>query len=560
MSHPNDNEAWQSCLLRGGDPVPAHFSAQTRSLFVDSQPAGSYQLDSVLCDDALCPVSFFAVGNRAAGTAPFPLPLHRLRLVEGALHPHDLDATGTQFGELLRFQPENSRSIKLSRGTDALEVTWDTFGWDTSVKNHVYVALDSLGGAQLRYENVSLLWDRAVASIAAIAGVSDVSNWTSAMAANASTELFVRYIDSDACFDLWNGITCSVSNWPVGTDDCAERLDCDTLGWTPELHGSAAVCGSSSLVGEFGSSDMCVHERSYAEAGSLCTEMGGRLCTADELGQGEGGPETCGYHSIFKWTWVDTPRDACRSSNQSMGMAGVAGEWFSFVPQVLNAHYEIQLRSAHAHDGHGFAIVGVFDAHADMVPGQPTVLTRRDDGMMLRWNASQIRSPLFVHVNSPASDSSYTIAAVLPPVYNWQRVAHRLSQQFGATQLDFASDGAVVAVDLPFPFPFFGLQHQRMWVSSFGMIMFEEPRVPGIHFKGSTTSSVLAAAGEYDLNRVGASASMRRTSTALEVSWHAPLFESDAFSDVAVVLNVNGSVLIKWSQLNLSGGGSLKHG
>eukprot|EP01045_Picozoa_sp_COSAG04_P008051 COSAG04_NODE_438_length_14426_cov_10.589795_2_plen_196_part_00 len=64
-------------------------------------------------------------------------------------------------------------------------------------------------------DNVSLLWDHAVASAGGVAGNSDaVTNWTSAaLDSDASTGLFVRYIDSDPCFDLWPGTTCSLSHW-----------------------------------------------------------------------------------------------------------------------------------------------------------------------------------------------------------------------------------------------------------------------------------------------------------------------------------------------------------
>ena len=77
----------------------------------------------------------------------------------------------------------------------------------------------------------------------------------------------------------------------LGDCDAAVRELAAALGWQADLHGVSTVCGSSSLVGEFGRTDMCVRERSYSEAVSLCTEMGGRLCTAAELEQEEGDPQ-----------------------------------------------------------------------------------------------------------------------------------------------------------------------------------------------------------------------------------------------------------------------------
>eukprot|EP01046_Picozoa_sp_COSAG06_P013118 COSAG06_NODE_786_length_12305_cov_9.158774_4_plen_967_part_01 len=360
----------------------------------------------------------------------------------------------------------------------------------------------------------------------------------------------------------WNGVTCSLSDWPVGVDDCAEKLDCDALGWPADLHGSSAVCGSSSLVGEFGSSDLCVREKTYHEAESLCTEVGGRLCTAFELQSNEGDPEACDYNSIFKWSWVDTPPDACPSANQSLGMPGSGGSWFSFVPTSLNA-YEIQLHSERALDGDSFVILGVLDAHGETVAGQAATPHHREDGAMLRWNATRIGEAAFVHV-SAAADATYTMAVVLPPEYSWHSAPAQSAGHVGVavSVLNLQRNGAV-AVNLPFGFPFFGLEHRRVWISSFGMVLFEEPREVGAPFGGTdgTHNAIMAAAGEFDLSRADASVTTSRLSaTELRVSWHAPLFNSEAFSDVSVVLAEEGNVTIEWSQVDLSGGGSLGHG
>ena len=147
-------------------------------------------------------MNIFAIGGRADGTAPFQLPIHRLRLFASALEPTELDVSGLLVGDVARYQPENSRSMMLSRGIDALEVQWDTLGWNAEAHDQVHATLDSLGGISLRCDNVSMLWDRAVASAGGVT-LSDVSNWTSAaLASYARIGLHIRYVDSDPCFDL----------------------------------------------------------------------------------------------------------------------------------------------------------------------------------------------------------------------------------------------------------------------------------------------------------------------------------------------------------------------
>eukprot|EP01046_Picozoa_sp_COSAG06_P004705 COSAG06_NODE_201_length_20356_cov_7.834140_2_plen_629_part_00 len=172
------------------------------SYFVDGELQSSVQLDTPSCSGAVCSVHFFAVGGRADGTAPFQLPIHRLRLFATVLAPSAMDGTGLPIGDLARYQPENSHSVVLSRGTDALEIEWDTVGWNSAAHDHVHARLDSLGDISLRCNNVSVLWDRAVTSAGGITG-DDASNWTSAaLTSDESTGLRVRYVDSDPCFNL----------------------------------------------------------------------------------------------------------------------------------------------------------------------------------------------------------------------------------------------------------------------------------------------------------------------------------------------------------------------
>ena len=121
---------------------------------------------------------------------------HSLRLFASALEPTELDASALMVGDLARYQPENSRSVMLSRGIDALEVQWDTLGWNAEAHDQVHATLDSLGGISIRCDNVSMLWDRAVVSAGRVA-CGDVSNWTSAALA------------SDA------GIGCAFATWTL---------------------------------------------------------------------------------------------------------------------------------------------------------------------------------------------------------------------------------------------------------------------------------------------------------------------------------------------------------
>eukprot|EP01045_Picozoa_sp_COSAG04_P038234 COSAG04_NODE_10145_length_801_cov_0.733618_1_plen_266_part_11 len=117
-------------------------------------------------------------------------------------------------------------------------------------------------------------------------------------------------------------------------------------------------------------------------------------------------------------------------------------------------------------------------------------------------------------------------------------------------------------IDLAFDFSFFGVLHRRIWVSPFGMVLFEEHRSAETSFRGVShlRSAIVVAAGHYDLDRDGATVAVVPGATEIEVAWHAPLFENAVFSDVAVVLGADGSVVIKWERIDLSAGGSLGHG
>ena len=172
-----------------------------------------------------------------------------------------------------------------------------------------------------------------------------------------------------------------------------QMLDCAGLGWDAEAVGHLNVCGSSILVGQLGSSDMCVREAVYSDAAGLCMELGSRLCTVSELSNGEGRPESCGYDSGFVWSWAapDSGMDLC--ANGSLGVAGRPGEWYSFLPGAASAYHEVRLLSEGALISDSrttFTIdTDIFDSNAERVttPVSPT-LHHRPDGIMLRWNVT----------------------------------------------------------------------------------------------------------------------------------------------------------------------------
>ena len=83
------------------------------------------------------------------------------------------------------------------------------------------------------------------------------------------------------------------------------------------------------------------------------------------------------------------------------------------------------------------------------------------------------------------------MAVAVPPVYSWRSVPSQASQSFGAVELALQKDTAV-AVELQFSFPFFGLEYRLIWVSSFGMVLFDQPSALGSPFGGvgSTHSAI----------------------------------------------------------------------
>jgi hypothetical protein len=162
---------------------------------------------------------------------------------------------------------------------------------------------------------------------------------------------------------------------------------------------------------------MCVREASFTEASELCQEMGARLCNVEELERREGNPSSCGYDSILAWTWVDGGQPDMCPNNQSLGVAGRPGAWYSFSAVAAGAYHEIQLRGADDKSSYSLN-TDIIDSDGEVAHAAvPPTLHRRADGVMLRWNITQGGGPYFVRVTSANLDAEYSMVAIVPPIY-----------------------------------------------------------------------------------------------------------------------------------------------
>ena len=160
-----------------------------------------------------------------------------------------------------------------------------------------------------------------------------------------------------------------------------------------------------------------------------------------------------------------------------------------------------------------------------------------------------------MRVTSPDLDSRFSMVAVAPAVYRQIAVDGTLwsNNVTNYTELS-VSMGSTVPIDLGFNFPFFGLAYDRVWVSSAGYVAFEQPAIITGGFVGldAMHSAVAAAAGEYDLAHPGATLTVAHVKPLqLEVVWHAPLFGSSKFTDVALRLGLDGTVSFRWERIVL---------
>ena len=167
-----------------------------RTVFVDGVQMAQSERPLYMCGGVPCPTSFLAVG---AGTGlPFPFQIHRLLLYSGLVSPNTTSSVANSFA-LLPFHADNSRWVEISRGLDGVDITWYRFGWERAAREQARVSLDPAGSVLVVAENISLLWDRAVASAGGITGDhAAVTNWSSAaLNSTGAVGLQVNYIDSD---------------------------------------------------------------------------------------------------------------------------------------------------------------------------------------------------------------------------------------------------------------------------------------------------------------------------------------------------------------------------
>ena len=358
------------------------------------------------------------------------------------------------------------------------------------------------------------------------------------------------------CWHGWSGIDCRPSDWPVGNFDCGLKLSCSGLGWDPLSGGHHTdICGSSILIGQQGSTDMCVRESTYADAFSLCEELGSRLCTVSELVSGEGNPHACGYESVYAWSWA-TPGGGVAecSGGKRLGVAGRPAEWFSFVPTASNIFHEVRLLAEE--DGGGFSssiAVDIYDGYGDRVLSlPPPTLHSGRHGAMLRWNTSDAGSgPFFVRA---VANARHTVVVAAPVPYV-VLVGTLPARQTAAQQLSI-DRGAAEAVRLPFPFQFYGVEYLQIWVSASGYISFMQ--VSGSFADvGSIHSAIIACSASFEAAEV----TVAQTQTELHVRWRGSMFQASAErSDVSLLLQSNGSLVIDWAKINLPSGGSLATG
>ena len=298
-----------------------------------------------------------------------------------------------------------------------------------------------------------------------------------------------------------------------------------------------------------------MRESTFEDAAGLCKELGSRLCTAAELGRGEGVPEACGYNSAFAWSWIKPGGGVAQcAGNSSLGVGGQPGEWFSFRPTAANAFLEVQLVAEGLVDGEASIVPDIFDGHGDRVPTPvPPTLHFRHAGSMLRWNTSTAGTgPFFVRAVAPFQHS---VVVASPQPYQVVLEEVRSPDWSAAAPLSVAD--AAVGVRLPFPFKFFGVEHGQIWVGASGYISFEEQRSGSFADVGSAHSAIIACGGQFELD--GAAVTMMQSETELQVRWRGSLFESTEVSDVSLSLHRDGSMSIGWAAIHLSGG-SLEFG
>lgn len=358
----------------------------------------------------------------------------------------------------------------------------------------------------------------------------------------------------------------------MGTADCGNGLSCGALDWSAGLNGADAVCGRSELRSVIGSSETCIREATYVEAQQLCGEVGARLCTIEELQQGEGDPHSCGYDTLTSWSWAANSSAVCSGSDPAA--AAVPGEWFRLTAPVEMGYVEMQIQHTGAADATAPRLdVAMYD---EMGTPLPALVLQVDRGVMIGINVSSACTNLFVHINSNsgADDGAeyaapqYTVVALVPQVYTPTLVpvdggganspppppVNPFKPDDGGAggssepvELPISAiSAAPVQIDLPFPFAFYGRTYTSAWVSPRGFLSFDEPTDSGMH------PSIVAALGDYDWSREGSRITSLATPSDLKINWRAPIYRNPDFTDVSVTLSTTGDVLVTWNEIDVS--------
>ena len=322
------------------------------------------------------------------------------------------------------------------------------------------------------------------------------------------------------------------------------------------------MCGSSALVAQSGSDDECVRESTYEEAAALCSELGSRLCSVSELGDGQGNPEPCGYDSPFAWTWAAPDDGVAKCTNGSLGVGGRAGEWFSFVSATVNIIYEVRLvmDSQGLTDTTSFSLSidsEVFDGAGERVVSTAG-LFERPGQIMRRWNiSSRLGAQHYIRVKSTARHAM-TVVAV--PGYTAAEYELPPTTTEIWTVLPIATDASARAVQLQFGFKFFGKRYTRLWIAErSGFVTFEGEDIHGQQQSAGPRTAAVVCDGAFDFGKNESEVAMLSTANALQLRWRTPLFDSTVLSDVSLTLRSDGSLSMRWAELNLEGGGSLQH-
>jgi hypothetical protein len=100
-----------------------------------------------------------------------------------------------------------------------------------------------------------------------------------------------------------NCLSCNLGTLSTsGASKCIAQvssLTCSSLGWTnAAVYGSPAVCGASNT----GALSVCSGLISWNSAKTFCEDVGGRLCTLNELFADEARGTGCIYDSQLVWS------------------------------------------------------------------------------------------------------------------------------------------------------------------------------------------------------------------------------------------------------------------